>query len=48
MEALRFIFSSFWIWLGAVILVGVAGSSLGGIFRFTIKPILKEKPKDKE
>jgi hypothetical protein len=46
MEALRFIFSSFWIWLGAVILVGVAGSSLGGMFRLTFRPILKEKSRD--
>jgi hypothetical protein len=46
MEALRFIFSSFWIWLGTVILVGVAGSSIGGLIRLTFKPILKEKTKD--
>jgi len=46
MEALRFIFSSFWIWLGSVILIGVAGSSLGGLIRFTFKPILKEKTKE--
>ncbi|MBN6210654.1 hypothetical protein JYK21_29685 [Ralstonia pickettii] len=29
MEVLRFVFSSFWVWAGTVILVGVAGSAIG-------------------
>jgi len=29
MEVLRFIFSSFWIWAGTVILVGTIGYSIG-------------------
>lgn len=33
LEVLKFIFSSFWIWLGTVILVGVLSEGLGGIFR---------------
>jgi hypothetical protein len=40
---LQFIFSSFWIWLGSVILLSCGVGSLGGLFRFTIKPIVKEK-----
>ena len=31
MEVLRFIFSSFWVWLGAVVLVAAAGEAVAGI-----------------
>ena len=30
-EVLQFIFSSFWIWLGTVVLLGVAGQSMAVI-----------------
>lgn len=35
LEILQFVFSSFWIWLGTVILVAIAGSSLS-IIRFSL------------
>lgn len=31
MEVLRFIFSSFWIWLGMVILVGSFGGAIASV-----------------
>lgn len=37
LEVMEFIFSSFWVWLGTVILVGVAGSPLNGLMRITIR-----------
>lgn len=33
LEVLQFIFSSFWVWLGTVILVGVIAKGLSGIIR---------------
>ena len=45
LDILRFIFSSFWIWLGSVILFGAIASSFGGLIRLTIKPIVKESAK---
>lgn len=37
LEVLKFIFSSFWIWLGTVILFGAIAEGLGGIFRVYIR-----------
>lgn len=37
LEIMEFIFSSFWVWLGTVILVAVAGSPLNGLMRITIR-----------
>lgn len=31
LECLQFIFSSFWIWLGTVILIGVLGGAIADI-----------------
>ena len=31
LEVLQFIFSSFWIWLGTVILIGAAGQSIAAV-----------------
>lgn len=36
LEVLKFIFSSFWIWLGTLILCGAIAEGLGGMFRFHI------------
>lgn len=36
LEVLKFIFSSFWIWLGTVILFGAIAEGIGGIIRVTI------------
>lgn len=33
LEVMKFIFSSFWNWLGTLILVGVAAEGLGGFWR---------------
>ncbi len=33
LQVLQFIFSSFWHWLGAFLLVGAIGESIRGIFR---------------
>lgn len=33
MEFVRFIFSSFWIWLGVLILIAVTGNALAQIIR---------------
>lgn len=33
MEVLRFIFSSFWVWLGAVVLIAAAGEAVAGIIK---------------
>lgn len=37
LDVLKFIFSSFWIWLGTVILVGTLASALSGLIRITLK-----------
>lgn len=37
MEVLKFIFSSFWIWLGTVILVVACSGVLSGIINITIQ-----------
>jgi hypothetical protein len=45
LEILKFIFSSFWVWLGTVILISsVSAATAGGIFRFNIKTT--QKPDD--
>lgn len=33
LEVLQFIFSNFWIWLGAVILIGVTGDAIASAVR---------------
>lgn len=33
LEILRYIFSSFWGWLGTVVLIGLAGEILARLFR---------------
>lgn len=33
LEALQFIFSSFWIWLGTVFLIAVLGAAIGSVLR---------------
>ena len=38
MEVLRFIFSSFWVWLGAVVLVAAAGEAVAGIIKAIRQP----------
>jgi hypothetical protein len=43
LEVMEFIFSSFWTWLGTVILVAVAGASLGGLPGIAIRLQGKEK-----
>lgn len=37
LEVLKFIFSSFWVWLGTVILVATAAEGISGIVRITIR-----------
>lgn len=41
LEVLKFIFSSFWIWLGTCILVG----SFGGLLRISIRRPTKSEDK---
>lgn len=36
LEVLQFIFSSFWVWLGTVILVAVFAECVGGFIRIRI------------
>lgn len=38
MEVLWFIFSSFWVWLGAVVLVAAAGEAVAGIIKAIRQP----------
>lgn len=38
MEFLRFIFSSFWVWLGAVVLIAAAGEAVAGIIKAIRQP----------
>lgn len=40
-EVVHYIFSSFWRWLGAVILLGVIAEGLGGMFRIKIVRTIK-------
>lgn len=37
LEILQFIFSSFWIWLGTLILVGAIAEGLGGLIRVNVR-----------
>lgn len=36
LEILQFIFSSFWIWLGTLLLVGAVAQGIGGFIRINI------------
>lgn len=36
-EVIKFIFSSFWVWLGTLILIGAAAEGIGGLIRITIQ-----------
>ena len=38
MEVLRFIFSSFWVWLGAVVLIAAAVEAVAGIIKAIRQP----------
>ena len=38
MEVLRFVFSSFWIWLGTVIILGIVASPLAGLITIIRRP----------
>lgn len=35
LEILKFIFSSFWVWLGTFLLVGAVAQGIGGLIRIT-------------
>jgi len=48
LEVLQFIFSSFWVWLGTVILLGVVAECLGGFYHVTIRKIIKRTQKEEE
>jgi hypothetical protein len=37
LEILKFIFSSFWIWLGTAILLGVIAGGISGFIRIVVK-----------
>lgn len=39
LEILQYIFSSFWIWLGTVILVATIGEALGSAVSVTVRRI---------
>lgn len=47
LEILEFIFSSFWIWLGMVILIATAGASLRGIFLLSIVKKARKRSREK-
>lgn len=36
LEVMQFIFSSFWIWLGTVIIIAVIASGVGGLIRINL------------
>ena len=36
LEVLKFIFSSFWVWLGTVVMLGVIAEGIGGFIRIHI------------
>lgn len=35
LDVLKFVFSSFWVWLGTLLLVAAASQGLGGVIRVT-------------
>ena len=37
LEIIKFVFSSFWVWLGTVILVGTLAEGVGGFVRITFR-----------
>jgi len=43
LEILKFIFSSFWIWLGTVLLVAAIGTSVGTIFENVAEIFKRDK-----
>lgn len=47
-EIVHYIFSSFWRWLGAVILLGVIAEGLGGMFRIKVVRTIKNQKNDRE
>lgn len=48
LEIMQFIFSSFWIWLGTLLLVTALGGSLARILTFTVTRINKTVNKTEE
>lgn len=46
MEILEFIFSSFWRWLGCVILIAVIADIPKGIIKFAVKKVVHSKVED--
>jgi hypothetical protein len=37
LEILQFIFSSFWVWVGVLIMLAVISEGIGGLIRIVIK-----------
>lgn len=48
LEIMQFIFSSFWIWLGTLLLITALGGSLSRILNFTVTRINKTVNKKEE
>lgn len=42
-QVLEFVFSSFWHWIGTVVLVMATGTLTGGLFRFNVSTNLKDR-----
>lgn len=47
MEILEFVFSTFWRWLGFVVLIAIIADIPKGIINFTIKKVIQKKIEEK-
>lgn len=43
LECLQFIFSSFWVWLGTVVLLGLIAECISGLVSIKIVKIFRDK-----
>ena len=48
MEILEFVFSTFWRWLGSVVLLVIIADIPKGIIHFAIKKVIQKKIKERE
>lgn len=44
MEVLRFVFSSFWVWLGTAVLLGMVCVSVSDVLRAAVLVLIGKRP----
>ena len=44
MDVLRFVFSSFWVWLGTAVLLGMVCAAVSDVFRAALLAVIGRRP----